>query len=56
MYGEEFIIYLKFVIYMYAFFGTSRAFSDLFGKFLVLMKLGKSCVLLGKKIHNFGKK
>ena len=33
-----------------------RAFSDLFGKFLVPMKLGKSCVILGKKIHNLGKK
>ena len=33
----------------------ARAFSDLFGKFLVPMKLGKNCVILGKKYNNFGK-
>ena len=32
-----------------------RAFSDLLGKFLVPMKLGKNCVILGKKYDNLGK-
>ena len=32
-----------------------RAFSDLFGKFLVPMKLGKSCVILGKNTTILGK-
>ena len=36
--------------------GAPRAFSDLFGKFLVPMKLGKSCVILGKKYTILGKK
>ena len=35
--------------------GKGRAFSDLFGKFLVPMKLGKNCVILGK-IRPFWKK
>ena len=34
----------------------SKAFSDLFGKFLVPMKLGKNCVILGKKYDNLGEK
>ena len=33
-----------------------RAFSDLFGKFLVPMKLGKNCVNLGKNTQFWGKK
>ena len=33
-----------------------RAFSDLLGKFLVPMKLGEKCVILGKKYDNFGEK
>ena len=33
----------------------SRAFSDLFGKFLVPMKLGKNCDF-GNKIQRFGEK
>ena len=32
-----------------------RAFSDLFGKFLVPMKLGKNCVILGKSMIILGK-
>ena len=32
-----------------------RAFSDLFGKFLVPMKLGKKCVILGKNMLILGK-
>ena len=32
-----------------------RAFSDLFGKFLVPMKLGKNCVILGKNMMILGK-
>ena len=34
---------------------SCRAFSDLFGKFLVPMKLEKSCVILGKKYTILGK-
>ena len=34
---------------------TSRAFSDLFGKFLVPMKLGKNCVIWGKNTTILGK-
>ena len=34
----------------------ARAFSDLFGKFLVPMILGKNCVFLGKKIRQFWEK
>ena len=33
----------------------ARAFSDLFGKFLVPMKLGKNCVILGKNMTILGK-
>ena len=33
---------------------NGRAFSDLFGKFLVLMKLGKNCVILGKIMMIWG--
>ena len=33
----------------------SRAFSDLFGKFLVPMKLGKNCVILAKIQQFWGK-
>ena len=33
-----------------------RAFSDLFGKFLVPMILGKNCVILGKYTTILGKK
>ena len=33
-----------------------RAFSDLFGKFLVPMKLGKNCVILGKHMTIWGTK
>ena len=32
-----------------------RAFSDLFGKFLVPLKLGKNCVILGKNTTILGK-
>ena len=35
---------------------TFRAFSDLLGKFLVPMKLGKKNCDFGKKYDNFGKK
>ena len=34
----------------------NRAFSDLFGKFLVPIKLGKICVILGKNMTILGKK
>ena len=34
---------------------SCRAFSDLFGKFLVLMILGKNCVILGKYTTILGK-
>ena len=34
----------------------NRAFSDLFGKFLVPMILGKNCVILGKNMTILGKK
>ena len=33
----------------------SRAFSDLFGKFLVPIKLGKNCVILGNNMTIFEK-
>ena len=33
----------------------SRAFSDLFGKFLVPMKLGKNCMIWGKNMTILGK-
>ena len=33
----------------------SRAFSDLFGNFLVPMELGKSCVIFGKNTTILGK-
>ena len=34
---------------------STRAFSDLLGKFLVPMKLGKKIVILGKNMTIFGK-
>ena len=34
---------------------NARAFSDLFGKFLVPMNLGKNCVILGKSMMILGK-
>ena len=46
MYGSSLTLYS--VMQQIYFSADCRAFSDLFEKFLVPMKLGKKCVILGK--------
>ena len=40
---------------LYYYIVIMQGFSDLFGKFLVPMKLGKNCVILGKNATILGK-